>query len=543
MLVPARASARAAASASAVGVALAVLLALAACGGKHAAAPRPAPPALFASIPADTPYVLASFEAVPLEVLAMYRDLVGPELRRALENARRGGGELDRLMPVLYEELDGKWTAAGLESLGLSATPRFALYGLGLMPVLRLEIRDGRALLAVIERIAKRAELPLPAPETQGGRSFWRIGEGDRPVLVAITGDQLVIASGPRGALDAALPHLLGLEKPARSMADGAELAAARQKHALGGQAVGIADARRLWAHLLAAGHPSPACAAELDRLAARAPRLVAGYQITRTQHDLAMVLEVAPDLAGELRALRGELPGYAQSLADQPLLMVAASIDLPRGQALLRAAAEATRRAAAACESAAAHDAAAALAAWLADPLPPPLAQLRGALVNVLSASLGAGPLPESLEAFAVVSSPAASSLFALGRAAITDAVPIDFGADGKLHVLSLARLQLELPYELAGGAGERAIFLAAGRQGRARLERALGAAPDRAPLFVLDSDYGRVSELSARRGGERARVNAVNAKLYGRARMTLDAGGSGLELRATFETKPLAR
>ncbi|HWO26860.1 MAG TPA: hypothetical protein VNO30_49360 [Kofleriaceae bacterium] len=535
----------AAATASARALAPLLALALAACGGKpHTAAPRPAAPALFASIPADTPFVLASFEAMPLEVLAMYRDLVGPEIRSSLERASGGGAWADRLLPVLLEELDGKWNVAGFESLGLSATPRFAIYGLGLVPVLRLEIRDGRVLLATIQRIAKRAGLPLPPPEAREGRTFWWIDDSEHPALLAITGDQLALAIGPRGALDAALPHVLGLEKPARSMADGAELAAARQKHRLGGQAVGIADTRRLLTNILAAGRPSPACAAEIDRLAARAPRLVAGYGVTPAQHDIDMVLEVAPDLAGELRSLRVDLPGYAQALADKPLLMVAAGVDLPRGQALLRAAVEATQRAAAACDATAfraRYDEAAAL---FAEPLPPPLAQLRGGLLNVLSASYDDDDaLPSRLEAFAVVSSPAASSLFALGRAVIADAVPIDFEADGKLHTLPLDRLQLALPYEIAGGASERAIFLAAGKQGRARLERALGAPPDRAPLFITDTDYGRFSELSARRGGERASVNAINAQLYGRMRMALDVSDRGLELRTAVETKPRAR
>ncbi len=547
---------------------LALTLVLAACGGKHAASPRPAPPALFASIPADTPYVIASFEAVPLDVLAMYRDAFGAVLRGALESDDDeddeddeddddedggGGGEaedpagdddFDRLVAALFAELDGKWTAAGMESLGFSATPRFAIYGLGLYPVVRLEIRDGKRLLATIDRIARRAQLSLPQPETQGGRTFWQIVEGEHAVVIAITADQLVLAYASPAELEASLPLVLGTRHPARNMADGAALAGARAKHRLGGHAIALVDTRQLASRLVTAAQPAPACTAAVDRLAARVPRLVGGYAIGPVEHEVAMVLELAPDLLGELRALRVELPAVAEAAADRPLLMMAGGIDLPRAQTLAVSAAEAIGRVAAVCG--APSESAGEAAHALASPLPPALARLRGGVLSIRTLTLSQGllPLPTEREGFALASSPDAAARLALARAAVSRLLPLDFGADGKLHRIPQDQLPLSLPFELFAGASQRAIVVGAGAQGRRLAERALAARPAPAPFFASDGDYGRVSALQAQtsRGRDRE-LYAARARIYGRLRMTLDASDRGLELRVGFETKPSGR
>ena len=526
--------------------ALVLALALAACGGKHAASPHPTVPALLASVPADTPYVVASLEAIPLDVMATYRDAIGGLLRSKLEHP---GGEAPaaseaygRLVAALLAELDGKWTAAGMESLGLSATPRFALYGLGLDPVARIEIRDGKLLLGTIERIARRAQIDLPRPEARDGRTVWRIVERDRAFVVAIAADQLVLAYLPSAGLEAQLPLVLGTRKPTRTMADGAALVAARDRYHLGGHAIAIVDTRQLAGRLLAGARPAPACTAEIDRLAARVPHVFGGYAISRTEQDAALVVELAPDLLGELRALRVELPGVAEARANAPLLMLGAGIELPRAQALAVAAGRAIQRAATACGNATHAKGAGELVAAAEQPIPQPFSQLRGAVVSIKTIAIpGPLPLPTELEGFALVSSPSAAALFDLARAAVSQLLPVPFGADGKLHPLPQDQLPLTLPFPLFAGASQRAIVLAAGAQGREAAERALAAPPAPSPLFVLDGDYGRISELSSRLGGgEDDGVMAARAKLYGRMRLGLDATERGLELRVAVETKP---
>jgi hypothetical protein len=156
-------------------------------------------PALFASIPSDTPYVAAAFEAVPLDYYAKMKTALGPTFANAFAqfHAIEADGKPDVLTAVMTE-LDGKWNAAGLESLGFSATPRFAVYGLGLAPaVLRLEVKDDKAVLATIERVATKAGQALPAMATRDGRSFWRIPQRQVDIVVALADNQLIVAVGP----------------------------------------------------------------------------------------------------------------------------------------------------------------------------------------------------------------------------------------------------------------------------------------------------------------------------------------------------------
>ncbi len=296
-------------------------------------------PALFAHIPADTPYVLASFEAVSLDYYAKLKRVTAPALARSVDQLRAmgAGSDLGRWVDALTDELAGKWTASGVESLGLSARPRFAIYGHGALPVVaRLEIKDGKALLATIERIAHRAGATLPPLENRHGREFWRIELPDETgAIVAIADDQLVAAFGPRHAIAAVLPQILGAEKPARSMADGAELKQVIARHRLGPVMVGFADTKRLAHAMVALAEETPPadCLAEIDRLAAQVPRLVFGYsELTGKRFSGAAVVELAPALIERLKALRTTVPGLGAARAGEPRFAMGGGLDLERG-------------------------------------------------------------------------------------------------------------------------------------------------------------------------------------------------------------------
>ena len=79
---------------------------------------------LLAYVPADSPYVIASFEAIPV---ALYEKMVAasaPIVKDAASKISAFDPEHKPLIDAVMAELDGKWNAKGIESLGLSATPR-----------------------------------------------------------------------------------------------------------------------------------------------------------------------------------------------------------------------------------------------------------------------------------------------------------------------------------------------------------------------------------------------------------------------------------
>ncbi len=521
-------------------------------------------PALFAHIPADTPYVLASFEAVPLEYYAKMKQVMGPAFTRALEQLRAIGGsgvraesEATRWFDAITEELDGKWTAQGLESLGLSAQPRFAIYGHGVLPVVaRIEIKDGKALLATLERIASRAGAQLPALETRHNGEFWRIElPDDMGAIIAIADQQLVAAFGPRHAIAAVLPQIVGAEKPPRNMAGGEELKQVISKHRLGPVMVGFVDTRRLSSALIAHAErtPSAECTAELDRLTAQVPRLAFGYtELTGQRFSGAAAVELARPLVDELKALRTSVPGLGAALRGDPLLAFGGGLDLARGKAAGKAAAAVLRDLGRACDADELVRAARDLREGLSEPLPGPLAKISGGAVVIDALAFdrgggggGFGPtMPSEIEGYALLAVGDAKSAFQT----LEDEVPplrrLKLKANGKLHELDLDQLgiPLELPFDLHVGIGDQSIVLASGDRGKRQGEQALSAtAGGKAPFLAGTIDMGKLMKLQADLDpfAVTRDLNRQMAAMFGRMTFSLDVTDAGLAVWMSGEVK----
>lgn len=559
-------------------VVVVALLALAACkkddGGALPSDLRPpkaavdvdklAVPALFAHIPADSPYVMAAFEAIPLDYYEKMKQAFGPMVKQSIDMLRaldHGGSGPMRWVDALSEELAGKWNAKGLESLGFSATPRFAVYGHGLLPIVaRIELKDHAAVLATVERVATRAGATVPPRETRHGREFWRIPlEDDSGAIVALLDNQLVVAWGPRASIADALPMILGAEKPARNMADGAELKRLITKHGLGAQMVGYLDTKRFAAGALALGDHKPpaACTDELDRLAGLVPRLVTGYsEVTAKRVAMTMVLELAPAIVDELKEMRTAVPGLGAAMSGEPLFAMGGGLDLARAKTAGKAMASTMRALGEACESEKMVRGANKLRRALSEPLPDPIAKLEGGVLSIDSIELPAGfgrrgpPIPDKLEAFAMLTASDAKAAFA----AIAAEVPVSqlgVEPDGKLHRVKLGRRGM--PFDVHAGVGERTLVAGAGSYGKQLAERALSfGGGGKAPFLVMALDYGKVFGMMSKlqpkgmSGGmddDLADLNAANmdamAKLFGRAGFTVDATDHGLAVWGWMEMK----
>src|SRR5262249_27557547 len=146
---------------------------------------------------------------------------------------------------------------------------------------------------------------------------------------------------------------ILGIDKPAKNMADGALVKQLMARHGFGGQLIGFADTRQLASKAIeAAGATlSPACTGEIGRLRAKLARLVLGYsELSGSKIAGGVVLEMAPDLVTEMRALQTEVPGLGVALSGHPMMAFAAGVDLARAQQLGAAAAGNLQRFGTAC-------------------------------------------------------------------------------------------------------------------------------------------------------------------------------------------------
>lgn len=463
-------------------------------------------PALFASVPAETPYLIASSGPAPAELYAKIRDALGPAFGRLI--ARERAKDPNPVADAIFAELEGKWNQAGFASLGLSPDMRFAIYGLGLQPVVaRVELRDDKAVLATLQRIAARAGKPLPPMLNQGGRSYWRTDEKGTSIVLEIADNQLVVAVGQPASVSAKLDLILGTDKPSRSLADGVMLGELMAKHGFGPHLLGFVNSHGTVAAALeqARAKPTAACTAEIDRLSARMPRVVWGYtEVSANKLAGGIVFELAPDLVAELKAIKTELPGYTDAMGAPSLFAMALALDAVKGQPIAVGAARSFKRLGDACGLAELSAKAGQAAQAMAQPLPDPVARVSGALFVIKDMTLPkrGEQMPDKLEGVVSISSLDAKVL--LDK--IGEIVPVKLlglSSDGKLHAMGAGMLPVKFPVN--GGVGARNIVITSGTTTGPLGEKLLGARTGgKAPLYALSYDLGWLLDLALKNGME---------------------------------------
>jgi len=504
--------------------------------------PAPAALPLLAHVPANTPYVFAFLEPVPRFYWERIAETFGKDIDRLIDRLLEeapAGTPGERFAKGLLRELRGKVSAAGMKELfGIGPDARAAFYGAGIVPVLRLELVDDKALPATVERLAKEAGLTLPTA-THGDRRYWRFEEKDVVVAIAVVDKQLVVAGGPTGLLEAALANVLGLDKPKTSMADGAALRQVRTKHGFGPW-VGYVDAQKLLPLVTAmTTFGGPACRDALTALAKRFPRASFGYdEWTERKIGGRMILEMEPALAARLQELVVDAPGFGPgSLTERSLLVVGAGANLDKGRLLAADVAGEMARLGGACEEPDLVKDASEARAFLSRPLPPGLDKARGGLVKVLSGTMGHDGNPSGVQAFAVLAADDGGAFLD----ELVKLVPIPdadkLARDGKFHELVPAG---SVPYlgAIHAAVQPKALAIAVGTEGILAAERAL-AATGKAPLFYVAYDYGRIMQIMLGSLPAAAEGDLVRklAGFFGVLSMSVYPSGAGLVFGTTME------
>jgi hypothetical protein len=318
-------------------------LALAGCGDDEAPASIAGSTATgagtpLAFVPADTPYVFANLESWPTEVIEAWSELMAPVqagyreslvlMRAELAKAAKDGDpDSSRKMLAVMELFEDKLTLDGWEQIGFASTGRLALYGVGLVPVLRMEVADADKLRAFIARLETALETTFPVADLDG-TAYWRFAPDDDvpfAMVMAIIGPHLVLSLDP-GPEVAPLATVLGLTPPATSLVDSGELVEVNREHGYGPYGTFLVDSQRFataligtetqesWftAKLAADGTPiTPECRSEYLAMAGTVPRMVSGYTAFDARNiDSGLVMELRPDLATGLMAISAPVPG-----------------------------------------------------------------------------------------------------------------------------------------------------------------------------------------------------------------------------------------
>lgn len=309
-----------------------------------------------AYVPADTPYVFATTKALSAdqaramlrqyglssEVLAM---LAAP-VKAALRAADNDDGNFDKLIGAFETEFAGKDLEQIHALLGLRLGGRNVLYGLGLSPVLRMELDQPKAFADSVARIEQQAGQRLARAKI-GEQSYWYLDLGETPIrlVMAVIDSTLVLSVVADPAPDAALRSVLGMDLPERSLLAADTLHDVIAEFDLHSGIAGYIDSMALLhatsaplsapdgAFLAALGMaqpvPSAQCNTELVRFAQAMPRLVFGYrQVSNRQITALSVLQLRKDIASNLTRLRAPMPGM-DAVSDDSALDFGLSINL----------------------------------------------------------------------------------------------------------------------------------------------------------------------------------------------------------------------
>lgn len=443
---------------------------------------------LVANIPADTPYALATFQPFPLELTQKFSKAAVPMWRKLLAAApaSEDATQLQIARDVLdaLEHLD----AASMEAHGFSAKARLAIYGLGPYPVMRLELGSGDKVFALVQQLATRWQLPLPAPTAHGAGRYWRVDAPAFSVVIAVLAKEFVVAAAPREVLDANFAQVLGEQKPAKAMTT-AQFRAIAERDGYDGHAVGFADLVHI-ANMVAGLLPQPGCADALAGLARRVPRLTTGYgEISAKRMSFGMVAELSPEVLAEARTLTGKLAGLEQLVAAKPAVAFAAAVDVDRARIAAGHAAAVFADLGQRCDVEALARGGQEAGDFLARPLPPFVGGLHGGYFVATTFKPGVVG-PEAFEGYGSLQIDNAGEVIKLAQLQLPT---LSLPTDGKAHALPAE----VAPVKGHAAANERAIGIAIGPTSQADALRGLGGTPVSAPLFAVLFDYRRLGEL----------------------------------------------
>jgi hypothetical protein len=303
-------------------------------------APTPAlEPGLLAYVPADSPYIFAMLDPLPDEVadklepkidaiLKSYQGVLRQIVKTSAASAADSGVKdgLPKEAVAALEEFGTLLSIEGLRSIGIERESTAVLYGVGLQPVLRMTLSDGKLFEAAIARIEEKAKGSMTVA-TIDGQSYRYAGDDEGRVIIAVIGDEFVLSLVPTNLSDDMLKSVLGLALPSSNLADSGRLRRIIDDNGFLTHSIGLVDFERIVAtflddqtgvngELLAlmkydGSELSDVCKAEIREMSGIAPRIFTGYtEMSVDKFVSNTILEVRDDISAGLATLTAPVPG-----------------------------------------------------------------------------------------------------------------------------------------------------------------------------------------------------------------------------------------
>jgi hypothetical protein len=460
---------------------------------------------LLAHVPDATPYVAANTHRMSDEMMDQMWKMSEPafaQMDKMIEkaiveiNAKTEKNDKDRLGEAIVTELQGHMSRAGLAELGLEPTGNFAFYGLGMLPVLRAEVVDAAKLQATVDRIEQKAGQSFPK-QSFGGVDYYEGHDKEGVFIAAIHDNQLILSMLPSKLKDALLPQILGLEKPSESLADSGRLEATNEEFGLMSNGTMVLDnqriveavfnqdsevARELFGEGL--NKLDATCEAEFRALAGVAPRVISGTTAFSDQAvDGFVLLELRPDLAQGLSAIKAAIPGLGQE--EDGMFYFAAGLNLINARQFVADRVAAIVAEPYQCaELADLNTRATEAQLQIGQPLPPFVSNLRGVRVNAREIKMD-GDMESAFSGLAMVAMENPQLMLGMGQAFVPELAELQLTMDGQPVALpaGLSPVPLEEPHVAMV---ENGIGFSIGQGQSADLQAFMTADPPAEPPFI---------------------------------------------------------
>lgn len=486
-------------------------------------------------VPADSPYVIAmnerldqevldGFEPYVDEILAGYRELLQNVVAAAKADAGRESEDPGTAEFAEIEKFSGGIDALasllsveGMEQAGIPFGARMVLYGNGLLPVLRVELSDPALFEKAIANVEEQAGNAMPTAKL-GDTTYRYVGDDEARMLITSFDGYAVLTVAPTTFDDGQLRRLLGLDLPAKSLAENDVLGAIGKKYGYTQQYIGYVDTIRLVDTILEPANDldvallgtmdfdasvvSPVCKAEIRKVAAIAPRMVLGYDhVGLDAVSGGAVIELRSDLAKALTGVSNVVPGLGKDLGG--VLSFGASVNVKALRDFYAARLDSMEADPYECEYFAELQAGTAKGREiLAQPIPPVVYGVRGfnaVLESLDGIDVASGQPPEKVDASFVLAMDDASALVAMGMMFSPELAALNLKPDGKPVELALPQISA-VAQEAYAAMVDNALAVAVGTGAEQRVTRVLQAPTvSPSPVFALTMDAGEYYRLIA--------------------------------------------
>lgn len=330
-------------------------LVLAACGGDDTTDKQPpavktamAEAEILSYVPADTPLFFASGLSNDLypdryvSVMQDYMKNVAEYLKITLSDAMEtiDAADEDNKLDTdkeTVQDIEGfvnRWLVDGqFEKVGMKVDETQMLgYMVDLFPVVRIKLASGHQIPAMFDDLD--AEFKLTVQKSELDDLTLREYSYDKvTILAANNDDYLVLSMAPTVIKDQLVKSLMGIDKPAQSLAAQRELLDdVKTKHGFITDDVFVMDVQKMADYFINPDNYdsamlnflqiednklSPVCKTEINAMIAKAPRMVAGMTaLTDNVIDSALIWEMDNELSQDLAQLAGRIPATDKQAA-----------------------------------------------------------------------------------------------------------------------------------------------------------------------------------------------------------------------------------